>query len=58
MRANIPTSKMISPYNEKIGHYISKEKRAKISKDIKVAHFHLGFDSKGQTTNIAYIFHL
>ena len=36
----------VSPYNEKIGHFISKDKREKISKEIKEAHFKLGFDCK------------
>ena len=42
-----------SPYNQKVGHFITKEKRAKLSKDIKEAHFYLGFDSKQYT--ILYI---
>jgi hypothetical protein len=35
-----------SPNNEKIGHYISKDKRDKISEEIRGAHFKFGFDSK------------
>jgi len=38
--------------NEKVGHFMSKEKRSQISKDIKGAHFKLGFDCKEMFTTI------
>lgn len=40
--------------NEKIGHFIPKQKRAEISKDIRDTHFKLGFDCKSKFITTCY----
>lgn len=39
-----PNNKFVAPFNSKVGHFIGKEKREKVSKEIREAHFKLGFN--------------
>ena len=45
-----------SPYNQKVGTYITKEKRDKISDDIRDAHFKIGYQNKNQFKFIKSVF--